>query len=435
VVLLCAVVLLGTGCEKGAAEKPRKLAVVVSGDTAGWLMPCGCTTNQSGGLLRRGTYLADLRKEGEVLYLDAGGAPGGTSAYHREKFAAILAGERLMHVAAHNLGRAEIALGPEVLRELAAGQKAPFVSANTTDEEGRPLAPASVEVSVAGHKVLVVGVVWPTFATAKVKVSDPQQAVLKALGEGGKADRTVIVLAYVAEEGLNALAASLPEVDAVIGGPTGQAVAPRAVGPVVVGAATNKGKFVVRLDAGSSGGALSGGVVELGPAFADAPEQRENVTAYLDRLARRDFSAAESGLVEALPAGTPGDYRIAGSASCAACHEADQKLWASSPHAHAIETLRQKGFHVDPHCQSCHTTGYGLPGGFEKLSTSAARFDVGCENCHGPSAAHVKDPKRHTPWIASDQCTRCHDHENSPRFDYAAYWPRVAHGKKGVAGK
>jgi len=100
-----------------------------------------------------------------------------------------------------------------------------------------------------------------------------------------------------------------------------------------------------------------------------------------------------------------------------------------------METLRQKGFHVDPYCQSCHTTGYGLPGGFEKLSTSAARFDVGCENCHGPSAAHVKDPKRHTPWIASDQCTRCHDHENSPRFDYAAYWPRVAHGKRGGAGK
>jgi len=26
------------------------LAVIVSGDTAGWIMPCGCTANQSGGL-------------------------------------------------------------------------------------------------------------------------------------------------------------------------------------------------------------------------------------------------------------------------------------------------------------------------------------------------------------------------------------------------
>src|SRR5690349_19957556 len=117
----------------------------------------------------------------------------------------------------------------EALREQARDQRAPCVSANTTDEAGNPLVPTSVEVSVAGHKVLVVGVVSPAFATAKVKVSDPQQAVLKAQGEGGNGDRTVIVLAYVAEEGLNALASSLAEVDAVIGGPTGQAVAPRAV--------------------------------------------------------------------------------------------------------------------------------------------------------------------------------------------------------------
>src|SRR2546430_2641337 len=93
----------GPGGARGclpAAGVGKKLAVVISGDTAGWLMPCGCTTNQSGGLLRRGTYLAGLAKEAEVLYLDAGGAPGGTSPYHREKFESILAGERLMGIAA-----------------------------------------------------------------------------------------------------------------------------------------------------------------------------------------------------------------------------------------------------------------------------------------------------------------------------------------------
>jgi hypothetical protein len=244
----------------------------------------------------------------------------------------------------------------------------------------------------------------------------------------------VIVLAYLPEDELNALAASLPEVDAIIGGPTGQAVAPRAVGPVVVGAATNKGKFVVRLDAPTvNSGPWGGSVVELGPTFADAADQRQNVTAYLDRLAKKDFAAAESGLVETLAAGTPADYRIAGSASCAKCHEADQAAWNASKHAHAFATIKEKGFHVDPYCQSCHTTGYGLPGGFERLSTGAERTGVGCESCHGPSAAHAADPKRRTTWAAADQCARCHDHENSPKFAYGDYWPRVAHGKK--AGK
>ena len=434
VVGLAIVLLASTGCDRpgAAGGNGKKLVVIVSGDTAGWLMPCGCTSNQSGGLLRRGTYVADVAKEnaGDVLYLDTGGAPGGTSPYHWATFEAILAGEKLMGVAAHNLGKTELVGGVEKLRDIARRAGVPFISANTTDSEGKAIAPASVERTIGGRRVLIVGVVSPRYATPEVKVSEPRQAVLAALGSGSKTEqRSVIVLAYLPEDELNALAASLPEADAIIGGPTGQAVAPHAVGPTLVGAATNKGKFLVRFDA-SPGSTWSGRVVELGPTFADAADQQQNVKAYLARLAKRDFAAAESGLVEVLPAGTPADYRIAGSASCAKCHEADQKVWTNSKHAHALATLKDKGFDVDPYCQSCHTTGYGLPGGFERLSTGAQRLDVGCENCHGPSAAHVANPKRHTAWTASDQCLRCHDHENSPKFEYAGYWARIAHGKR-----
>jgi hypothetical protein len=430
------VLVAAAGCDRPSAGAGKKLAVVVSGDTAGWLMPCGCTTNQSGGLLRRGTYLSELRKQQQVIYLDAGGAPGGASPYHREKFESILAGEKLMGIAAHNLGKAELALGAEALRDLARRSGVLFISANATDAAGQMLAPALVERTVGGRRVLVVGVVSPRFASDKVKISEPRQAVLAALStDAKKGERSVIVLAYLPEDELNALAASLPEADAIIGGPTGQAVAPRAVGPTLVAAATNKGKFLVRLDAPATngGGAWSGSVVELGPTFADAAEQRQNVTDYLDRLAKRDFSAGESGLVEMLPAGTPADYRLVGSAACAKCHEADQKAWVNSKHSLAFETIKDKGFHVDSYCQSCHTTGYGSPGGFDRLSTGKERLGVGCENCHGPSAAHVADPKRHTTWTASDQCARCHDHENSPNFEYPGYWARIAHGKN--AGK
>src|SRR5258708_2775423 len=55
----------------------RPVVLVVSGDTAGWIVPCGCTANQSGGLLRRGTYVHQLRQQAEVILADAGGAPGG----------------------------------------------------------------------------------------------------------------------------------------------------------------------------------------------------------------------------------------------------------------------------------------------------------------------------------------------------------------------
>jgi hypothetical protein len=392
-------------------------------------MPCGCTSNQSGGLLRRASYLADLKKSVEAIYLDAGGAPGGSSAYHKEKFEAILAGEKLMNVSAHNLGKGELALGPAYLRDVAKRLAIPFISANTTDTAGAPIAPPSIELSIAGRRVFFVGVVSPKFTNSNIRITDPRQAILTALGGAKTTERTLIVLAYLPEDELNALAANLPEADAVIGGPTGQSIAPHSIGPVLVGAATNKGKFLITLQFPTPS-TITGEVAEMNTTYPDAPDQKKNVTGYLARLAKQDFSAADSALVEPLPPGTPRDYRVAGSAACAMCHASDQTIWNDSKHAHAFETIKAKGFHVDSYCQSCHTTGYGLPGGFDRLSTGSPRMNVGCESCHGPSAAHVTDPKRHTSFAAQDQCIRCHDHENSPKFEYAAYWAQIAHGNK-----
>jgi hypothetical protein len=424
------------GCDRRAAAPPpaaaRPLYLVASGDTAGWITPCGCTSNQSGGLLRRGTYLRDLGSKGEVVYVDAGGAPGGTSEYQQVKFEAILAGEKQMRVAAHNLGRGELALGPAYLREMGKRSGVPFVSANAADAGGNALAAPFVLVERGGRTLAVVGVTSPRFATDAVRVGDPRQAVLSTIAPLKGRYQSLIVLAYLPDDEFQALAASLPEADVILGGPTGQAIAPRRVGPTLLAAATNKGKFLVQLESppaaeGSSG--WSGTVVELDKSYADDPGQLANLQTYLATLERRDFTAAQSGCAPPLPPGAPADYRIAGSASCVTCHKADHDTWVHSKHAHAWQTLVEKKFHVDPYCMQCHTTGFGLPGGFVSRTRSAADLGgVGCENCHGPSQAHVTNPKTRTTFAAADQCVRCHDHENSPTFAYAAYWPRIRHG-------
>src|SRR6478735_7732998 len=125
------------GCDRpGATGAGKKLVVVISGDTAGWLMPCGCTSNQSGGLLRRATYVNGLRATSDVILADAGGAAGGDSEYHKVKFEAILAGERQMGIAAHNIGRSEAAFGPAYLRDVSKRTSAPLISANVRDAGG-----------------------------------------------------------------------------------------------------------------------------------------------------------------------------------------------------------------------------------------------------------------------------------------------------------
>jgi hypothetical protein len=411
--------------------------LVVSGDAASWLTPCGCTSNQSGGLLRRATYLKGLASQGAaVIYADAGGAPGGTSEYQRVKFEAILRGELLMNVTAHNIGRAEAALGPEYLRDVAKRLAVPLISANAIDERGVAVAPASRIVDIAGRRVALVGVLSTTFATDSIRVQDPIPSLQREITSINGTYDLLVVLAYVPEDELQRLAAATPEADAVIGGPTGQAIAPRRAGPTLVASATNKGKFVVQIDLGAK--PMDGTIVELGPSFGDDAAQKANVDQYLAELASRDFPAGQTGLAPTAPATQPAGYRIAGSASCVTCHVSAHASWSGSHHAHAFETLRRKGFHVDPSCQQCHTTAYGQPGGFLTIAQSASTMGgVGCESCHGPSAAHVAEPTKMRTAFAkasADQCVRCHDHENSPQFNIDVYWSRVKHGLDAKAG-
>src|SRR5260370_27929813 len=68
---------------RGSASKDSfwSFSLVVTGDTDGWIVPCGCTSNQSGGLLRRGSYVSRiLEREGGsaagLVLADVGGAPG-----------------------------------------------------------------------------------------------------------------------------------------------------------------------------------------------------------------------------------------------------------------------------------------------------------------------------------------------------------------------
>jgi hypothetical protein len=411
-----------------AVEKP--VVLVVSGDTGGWIVPCGCTANQSGGLLRRGTFIRPLHEHSFVIYADAGGAAGGTSAYQRSKFEAILKGEMLMGVAAHNLGGPEAALGADYLRRVASELKAPFISANLRDGEGRLVAEPVRVIDQGLRRWAIAGVLSRRFAASGLQVDDPREALLTAIAGVKVPYESLVVLAYLPEEELQQLAASLPEADVVIGGPTGQSIAPKPVGQGLLASATNKGKFLIQLEKKSPAARWSGEVVEMGPKLADDAEQQANLSAFLAELGRRDFTAGESGLATPLPAGLPEDYRLAGNSSCTRCHKEDCRSWEGSKHAHAWKTLEARGQHVDSYCQQCHTNGYGLPGGFESMRGSIAAVNVGCESCHGPSLGHNRDPKVKTAFAPRDQCTRCHDRENSPKFDHAGYWLRIRHGSR-----
>lgn len=428
------VLAFGVGCGASDDEDHQSLTLVVSGDTAGWIVPCGCTSNQSGGLLRRGSYLYSLRHESVVLHLDAGGAASGTSEYDRLKFEAILRGELAMGIEAHNVGAAEASLGAEYLRKSAAQLGVRLLTCNVRDMQGKLLGEAIRTVDACGRRIALIGVLSDGYAISNLHIDSPREAILAVLGEFTGDYDSLVVLAYVPEDELMELAANLPEADLIIGGPTGQSVSPRRVGPTLVVSATNKGKFLAQLTApDSSNKEWQGEIVEMTGRYADDPQQKANLDEFYETLAEHDLSPSQTSFVRTLPLEIPADFRIAGTETCQDCHEADCDVWEGSRHAQAWESLTKTGAQVDPYCQQCHTTGFGLPGGFTSARHTTMHAAVGCESCHGPSHSHVKDAQVRTTYAgqARQQCTSCHDRENSPAFAFTDYWEEVRHGRKG----
>ncbi|RPI84648.1 MAG: hypothetical protein EHM42_07355 [Planctomycetaceae bacterium] len=431
-VVSCAVALAAPGCrpypELAVNSPPRPLAVIVSCDTAGWIVPCGCSSKQAGGLLRRATYVNQIRGGADVLLADAGGAPGGVAPYDRLKFAAVLRGEAAMDVSAHNVGAAEAELGAAVIRDLARSTGVSFISTNVRDAEGNPLVSLSRVVTCGSQRVAVLGVLSPRYARPGLQVDPPGDAVLKHVTTLKGAYDQLVVLAYLPEEELELFVGQVPEADLVIGGPTLQSIAPRRTGPTTWGAVTNKGKFLAHLQRDRPDLEWTGKIVELGAEIADHAAQEQNLRDFREELARVDFRADQTSFAPRLARDLPAGFEVAGVEACMTCHVDDCTEWRETRHAHAWQTLVEKSSHVDPYCQHCHTTGYGLPGGFTSLASAELLGNVGCEACHGPSRAHSLRPATQTAYNARDRCRSCHDVENSPEFEFDSFWDQIAHG-------
>jgi peroxiredoxin len=128
----------------------------------------------------------------------------------------------------------------------------------------------------------------------------------------------------------------------------------------------------------------------------------------------------------------PTDARYVGSDACRSCHAAEWDTWSKQPHAQALASLEAKQQAGNADCLRCHTTAYGLPGGFPTGAAPDRHPDlarVGCESCHGPGEKHVAEGSRKLGTIVSlgDKCDSCvilqicgacHDDQNDAGFTF-----------------
>lgn len=115
---------------------------------------------------------------------------------------------------------------------------------------------------------------------------------------------------------------------------------------------------------------------------------------------------------------------------CGSCHQAQYEQWLTTKHAKAIETLKQQK-RMDKQCLTCHSLEFKMRG----VVTVNKNRGVECVDCHvelaDPATARMHGQRpgdRPTTTTVTEQiCVRCHDQENSPKFDYRTYLPKVAH--------
>ena len=140
-----------------------------------------------------------------------------------------------------------------------------------------------------------------------------------------------------------------------------------------------------------------------------------------------------------------------GTKGCKKCHIKQYRSWQKTKSAGSFEVLKagveaevktklkfdpQKDYTKDPKCLECHTTGFGLPGGYvipkdgDAKSAAQAKDNEGitCEACHGPGSlcmpifkkAMMKKEKYTTKQLydlgmfPADErsCTQCHNRRN-----------------------
>ncbi len=148
--------------------------------------------------------------------------------------------------------------------------------------------------------------------------------------------------------------------------------------------------------------------------------------------------------------------KYVGIGACKKCHFKQYMSWKKTTMARTFDVLKpgnateakkkagldpKKDYTKDPACLPCHTTGYGLPGGYKTGAAKAAKENEGttCEACHGPGSKYVAlhkdvvDKKRKysvkefydagMTRIDAAVCTTCHNRRNPTaapdfRFDY-----------------
>ncbi|MFO0840802.1 MAG: multiheme c-type cytochrome [Gemmataceae bacterium] len=431
--------------------KKPDLVLLVSGQQLGYLLPCGCSRPQYGGLERR-YNLVQMFKEAGWPYaaVDLGDVVQRHGIAHLPnqqaliKYVYSMRALKAMGYAAVGVGEAEVTPGlMNVLAEYALNDQRPRHLVNLIDAEinfpGMTEAWKLAEPDGGGLRVGAVGVVGPTVATKVKEITRNDKAIRfeatpnalnRALTEmAPKVDLPVLLFQGPVSRNRGekpyteamACAYEYPQFPIVVALSDSDdpplrpyEVENKAGGKSLIVTLGKKGRHVGVFGVWKTGNPakpfdLKYERVELGEEFL-TPQPKEKghpvielIEGYTKKL-KDDNYLQKYGQVrhelQVLPKvgglKKEDEVKYAGTETCKRCHEHAYDVWKKSGHSHAYQTLvdakRPSNRQYDPECIVCHTVGFGYQTGFVDEATTPKLKDVGCESCHGPSYVHVHNP-------------------------------------------
>lgn len=460
--------------------------LAITGQMHGYIEPCGCSPRQSGGLARRSDLFRQLREEKKwpVLALETGGTLNAERVTRRQsslKFDMILDALNGMGYRGLGLGTEELQLTPIKLfsihsdRNVQEGFDLPFVAANVvllgSNDLGTPKTYRMLEIG--GKKVAVTSIFGNEFKNEVSLISQDELTITDAAAAlppviaamKGENPDAMVLMSYDSSETSRSLAKQFPEFNIVVsaGGADDPGDEHEMMGKTLFFVSGMKGKHVnlVGFYPGEKT-AMRFERVELDQdRFKRDPAIRKLMQEYQDRLKEEWLTPGSD--VRAFTFPHESGLQFVGAKACAECHASAYEVWEGTNHANATASLRdgrpeEKGEWIDrtydPECLCCHATGWDASGaipytdGFIDEQTTPHLLGNQCENCHGPGSDHVKLEKEfkakggapsaaitasrkavHVSKANAEKkvCLKCHDFDNSPKFDFEKYWPDIAH--------
>lgn len=397
---------------------PRPTMIVITGDIAGYLSPCGCTSPMTGGITRLGTLMRRLEKSNETVLLSNGAMTGGHTRQDELKVATLAQTYGALKAAAINLSPEDARTGLGVLQTIQ----------NLSDERLvcssiEPVKALPIRESQEANGMLIGGISMHPEDLAGPMSTKPVSvgaAVNKLVAEAKASSLSPVVLLDGGKADAESLATTYPAIKLIVYRSTSES--PRnleRVDSTLLVTPGQFGKSVLTLSFdGQKFDAYQ--VVHLAPDYEDDPQISRFYRAYLRMVDRAGF------IDEGYRAPSSS---FAGSEACQNCHASDYRIWKGTKHALGLKSLENEGHARDPDCVSCHVVGLGFQHGFVSRAITPGLASVGCESCHGPAKSHVLNPRRNKLTKAgTSSCGRCHNPERSPQFNSLTYWSRIKHG-------